>query len=55
MLRALRNTGIIVIYQTLDLRVRWAQNIPSGWSEDDIVGKTDGEFLPGPGAGRRLP
>ena len=53
MLRALRNTGIIVIYQTPDLRVRWAQNIPPGWGTDlDIVGKSDGEFLPGPGIQR---
>lgn len=52
MLRALRNTGIIVIYQTPDLLVRWAQNIPPSWSVDDITGKTDGEFLPGPAAGR---
>lgn len=53
MLRALRNTGIIVIYQATDLRVSWAQNVPSGWAADgDIVGKTDGEFLPGPGADR---
>ena len=54
MLRALRNTGIIVIYQTPDLHVRWAQNVPPGWADGDIVGKTDGEFLPGPGAGRVL-
>ena len=53
MLRALRNTGIIVIYQTPDLRVRWAQNVPPGWGSDaDIIGKTDGEFLPGIGTER---
>src|SRR5690606_24321400 len=40
LLRALRNTGIIVIYQTPDLRVRWTQNIPLGWG--DVAGKTDG-------------
>lgn len=50
LLRALRNTGIIVIYQTPDMRVRWTQNIPLGWG--DVAGKTDGEFLPGPSAGR---
>lgn len=53
MLRALRNTGIIVIYQTPDLRVRWAQNVPPGWgSGSGIIGKTDGEFLPGIGTER---
>lgn len=47
MLRALRNTGIIVIYQTTDLRVRWGQNVPAEWSADDIAGKTDSDFMPG--------
>ena len=46
LLRALRNTGIIVIYQTSDLRVLWAQNVPAEWSEGDVVGKVDAEFLP---------
>lgn len=46
MLRALRNTGIIVIYQTPDLRVQWAQNVPAEWSADDIAGKTDNQFMP---------
>lgn len=53
MLRALRNTGIVVIYQAPDMRVRWAQNVPTGWGTDtDIVGKTDAEFLSGPGTAR---
>lgn len=52
LLRALRNTGIIVIYQTPDLSVLWAQNVPAGWSQGDILGKTDSEFLSGPMAGR---
>lgn len=52
MLRALRNTGIIVIYQTPDMRVLWAQNVPAEWSEDDIFGKTDADFLSGPMAER---
>ena len=52
-MRALRNTGIIVIYQTPDLRVRWAQNVPANWGSDtDIIGKTDGEFVPGLGTER---
>ena len=52
LLRALRNTGIIVIYQTPDMRVLWAQNVPAEWSEDDIFGKTDADFLSGPMAER---
>ena len=52
MLRALRNTGIVVIYQTPDLAVLWAQNVPAEWSQGDIIGKTDGEFLSGPMADR---
>lgn len=46
LLRALRNTGIIVFYQNTDLSVAWAQNVPSVWSGDSIVGKTDADFLP---------
>ena len=52
LLRALRNTGIIVLYQTPDMRVLWGQNVPEAWSGDDIIGKTDDEFLPGPMAAR---
>lgn len=52
MLRALRNTGIIVIYQTPDMRVLWGQNVPAQWSDGDILGKTDAEFLSGPMAAR---
>lgn len=54
LLRALRNTGIIVIYQTPDLRVRWGQNIPAEWAGGDLAGKTDSEFMPEPAAGRIL-
>jgi two-component sensor histidine kinase len=50
--RALRHTGISLIYQDLELRVLWAQNVPSSWTEHDIVGKTDPEFLPGAEAER---
>ncbi len=52
LLRALRNTGIIVIYQTPDLKVLWGQNVPQEWSDGDIFGKTDADFLLGPMAGR---
>ncbi|MBI1621421.1 sensor histidine kinase [Aquamicrobium zhengzhouense] len=54
LLRALRNTGIIVIYQTPDLRVRWAQNIPEKWSSGDVSGRSDGEFMPALVAERAL-
>jgi len=46
LLRALRNTGIIVIYQRPDLSVLWAQNVPAEWSQGDILGKDDKQFLP---------
>lgn len=46
MLRALRNAGIIVVYQTPDLRVRWAQNLPQNWIQGEISGKTDQDYLP---------
>lgn len=45
-IRALGHAGIIVFHQGDDLRVRWAQNAPPGWSQGDIVGRTDHEFLP---------
>jgi two-component sensor histidine kinase len=46
LLHALRNTGITVLYQDADLRVRWVENMPAAWSADEIIGKTDGDFLP---------
>lgn len=46
LLHALRNTGITVLYQDRDLRVVWAENMPATWSADEIIGKTDSEFLP---------
>lgn len=46
LLRALRNTGIIVVYQGPDLSVLWAQNVPQEWSQGDILGKDDRQFLP---------
>lgn len=52
LLRALRNTGIVVIYQTPDMRVLWAQNVPEEWGGGDILGKDDREFLSGPMAER---
>lgn len=52
LLHALRNAGIVVFYQSPDLRVVWAQNVPSSWGGEEIVGKTDNEFLPGTSADR---
>ena len=53
LLRALLNTGIIVIYQTPDMRVLWAQNVPAEWAGGgDISGMTDDEFLPSAGTSR---
>lgn len=46
LLHALRNTGVTVLYQDTDLQVLWAENMPATWSEQEIVGKTDGDFLP---------
>src|SRR5690349_1200834 len=46
LLKALRHTGISLIYQDLALKVVWAQNVPTAWGEGDLVGLTDEEFLP---------
>ena len=46
LLHALRNTAVSVVYQHPDLRVIWAQNVPSAWSCESIVGKSDRDFLP---------
>jgi two-component sensor histidine kinase len=52
LLRALRHTGISLIYQDPSLRVLWAQNIPKSWIDKDLTGLTDFEFLPEAEAGR---
>lgn len=46
LMRALRHTGISLIYQDPSLRVVWAQNVPPSWSERDLAGLTDADFLP---------
>ncbi|MEP9372909.1 HWE histidine kinase domain-containing protein [Mesorhizobium sp. KR1-2] len=46
LVHALRNTGILVLYQDQDLRVLWAQNVPKAWAAGDVTGKTDSDFLP---------
>jgi hypothetical protein len=52
LLRALRNTGISLIYQDRSLHVVWAQNVPPSWSDHSLAGMTDFEFLPGGEASR---
>ena len=46
MMRALRHTGISLIYQDRSLRVVWAQNVPHSWTGRDVRGMTDTDFLP---------
>jgi two-component sensor histidine kinase len=46
LVKALRHTGISLIYQDLSLNVVWAQNVPPVWSERDLTGLSDEEFLP---------
>jgi two-component sensor histidine kinase len=46
LMRALRHTGISLIYQDRSLHVVWAQNLPHSWSSRDVTGMTDFEFLP---------
>lgn len=46
LIRALRNSEIVVYYQPMDLRVAWSHNVPASWSEGDIVGLSESDFLP---------
>ena len=49
--RALRNTSVSVFYQTPDMRVAWAENLPPAWARNgSIIGLADGEFMPGEAA-----
>lgn len=52
MVRALRNAGITVFYQSTDMRVLWSRNVPQSWGGNNILDKQDGEFLPGGGVSR---
>lgn len=54
LMRALRHTGISLIYQDLALRVVWAQNIPQFWTSRDLAGATDADFLPAAEAQRTV-
>ena len=46
LVRALSNSGIVVVYFDLGLRVVWAENVPGVWSEDDVTGQPLGDFMP---------
>ncbi len=46
LLKALRHTGVTVLYQDSDLKVVWAHNLPAAWSGADVAGLTDADFLP---------
>lgn len=41
LLRALRHSGISVLYQSPDLVTLWGENIPNVWSQEDVAGKRD--------------
>ncbi|WP_196257815.1 sensor histidine kinase [Pelagibacterium limicola] len=53
LLKALDRTPISVFYQTQDLIFRWAENLPDGIAEEQVLGRLDGDFLP-PLAAQRL-
>jgi two-component sensor histidine kinase len=44
--KALKNTGISVIYQDLSGHIVWARNAPRAWSDGAVVGARDEDFLP---------
>lgn len=46
LLRSLRNTGISVVYQDINLKILWARNVPASWARADLYGLTDHDFLP---------
>lgn len=44
--RALSRSGVAVICQDADLSITWTHNLPSAWTNDDLVGHTDDFYLP---------
>jgi two-component sensor histidine kinase len=50
--KALRNSGISVVYQDLSGHVVWARNVPRVWSDSAVAGARDEDFLPGKEAER---
>lgn len=47
LLQSLRNTGVFLVGQDLDLRIRWVANLPGLWSERDWSGCSDADMFPG--------
>lgn len=45
-MRALRRTPVSLCYQNRDLVYEWVENLPSGIEAVDVLGATDGDFLP---------
>lgn len=45
-MRALSRTPVSLSYQNRDLRYEWAENLPRGLEIDEVLGFTDGDFLP---------
>ncbi|MBV2144696.1 histidine kinase [Falsochrobactrum sp. TDYN1] len=45
LLRAVRNSNVCVLYQSLDLRYLWGENLPSYWQEKWKVGGQDCDFI----------
>jgi len=50
--RALKNIGVLVIYQDNDLNVLWSENLPALWSRNDLSGHKGDGYLPGSEAER---
>src|SRR5262249_47470154 len=50
--KALRHTGVTIVYQDPELRTVWAENVPRAWAEGDVSGLTDADFLPDDAAGQ---
>ena len=47
LLRALDTAQTAVMYQDPDLRYVWVENPPAGWTEADLIGRTDLEIVSG--------
>ncbi|PWL16903.1 histidine kinase [Falsochrobactrum shanghaiense] len=45
LLGAIRNSNVCVLYQSLDLRYMWGENLPSYWQEKWKVGGQDCDFI----------
>src|SRR5690606_33177234 len=45
LLRAIRNSNVCVLYQSLDMRYQWSENLPPYWLESWKVGGKDCDFI----------